>query len=104
MPTILTEAPPEGKRIRIKDDCPMSGLNQLFPVGIPVHTKKPTIITEEYACYELDFGSRAIDVCELMQAVFSQDAPVELCRIFLVWNIIAIPSAWVQGEFSDANR
>lgn len=81
--------------IRLRKETPLCSLNDLFPSGVPVFSPEPTLSINGWDCYEVIH--HGVNTCDLTIALFQPNSPINLCRVFLEWGIVAIPSEWVEG-------
>ena len=82
-------------KVRLSPACALAGFNLLFPRGIPVAQAEPNLGIGQYECYEVILLS-TVNTADLAIALFQPDTPEALCRVWLEWAIVALPSEWVE--------
>jgi hypothetical protein len=78
----------------LRADCPMAAFMQLFPGGVPVFGSQPTLSIGGRDCFEINY--QGVNTADVAIALFSEAMPLELCRVFLEWSIVAVPMEWVE--------
>lgn len=92
----ITEPP----TIRVSDHTPMTKLNEIYPKGIPVYAKQPTLSINGMDCYEIVAERKYL--ADLAEVVAQDATPIDICFAFISNGVVAVPSEWVEVEIQQS--
>lgn len=92
------QVPAIHSRIYLKGDCPLAGLNRIFPDGIPIELvdNEPALQIRGVDCHRLAHGVSEAILQHVLGLVMSDRVPEALQVCVKTSAYVAIPVEWVD--------
>jgi hypothetical protein len=95
-------------KIRLKADCPLAKLNEIFPKGVPVGSTEPLLLVQNQPCLALFLRTPTArlhdELIDQVLAALQDDAvPVSITLTVAEAAIVPILPEWVESPEEEAH-